>query len=188
MVAAYDPRKGHELFIEGAALIAKEHPDVRFYVIGGILKGQPESVAFELRVKALIVSLGLTDRIELVGFVPSPDVYRWIRAMDIVVVPSRTEAFAHALLEAMLCHKAVIATGIEGNLDAFVNGHSGIYIDPLADQLAGVISDVLADPERRQALGDAARERATRFFDLSVTLPANAQIVDHLIAGHGRLR
>ena len=127
MVAAFDPRKGHELFVEAAALIAQDYPEARFVLIGGVLEGQAESRAFEQRVDSLIRRRGLAERFVRPGFVPRPEVYRWVAALDVAVVPSETEAFAHALVEAMACARPVVATAIEGNLDAFVDGHSGTW-------------------------------------------------------------
>ena len=177
MVAAYDPRKGHELFLATAERVVRKHPHARFYIIGGVLEGHPESNAFEQRIRETIAELGLASHVELVGYVPTPDIYAWIRAMDVVAVPSRTEAFAHALLEAMICGRAIVATRLEGNLDAFTDGHSGIYVPRDADRMAAAISRLIEDPEGRAAMGRAAAERAATYFDLSVTVPANAWLV-----------
>jgi glycosyltransferase involved in cell wall biosynthesis len=180
MVAAFDPRKGHELFIESAARVVREFPDARFYLIGGVLSEQPESVAFEQRIRRLIADRGLEQHVEFVGYVADPDVYVWMRAMDVIVVPSRTEAFAHALLEAMACHRPIVATRIEGNLDAFTEGHSGLYVRREPGAMASAISSLLGDPDRAAAMGAAAADRVRRYFDLSVTVPANAWVVDHV--------
>jgi glycosyltransferase involved in cell wall biosynthesis len=180
MLAAYDPRKGHELFVQTAAIIARSFPEARFYLIGGALEGQPESVAFERQIAELISQLGLERRFERPGYVPRPEIYRWIRALDVVVVPSKTEAFAHALLEAMLCGVPVVATAIEGNLDAFVQGHSGIYAPPTADGIADGVIELLESPERRAEITAAARRRA-QLFDLAVTLPALSDTVWRVI-------
>ncbi|HET7568279.1 MAG TPA: glycosyltransferase family 4 protein [Gaiellaceae bacterium] len=177
MVAAYDPRKGHELFLASAQEVVRRHPDARFYIIGGVLEGHPESLAFEQRIRETIAELGLGSHVELVGYVPAPDIYAWIRAMDVIAVPSRTEAFAHALLEAMICGRAVVATRLEGNLDAFTDGHSGIYVPREPARMAEAISRLIEDPDGRRAMGEAAAERAATYFDLSVTVPANAWLV-----------
>jgi glycosyltransferase involved in cell wall biosynthesis len=182
MVAAYDSRKGHELFVDAAAIVATEYPIARFYLIGGVLPGQKDSAQFEMRIRNRIAELGLADRFDQVGYVGAPEVYRWIRAMDVIVVPSRTEAFAHALLEAMICERPVVATAIEGNLDAFVDGHSGLYVQRSPSDVADAINGLLSDPNRARAIGAAAGERATRLFDLRVTVSANAQVIRELLA------
>ena len=176
MVAAYDPRKGHELFLAAAERVVRDHPEARFYLIGGVLEGA-ESSSFEQKIRQTISELGLASHVELVGYVPTPGIHAWIRAMDVVAVPSRTEAFAHALLEAMVCGRAIVATRLEGNLDAFTDGHSGIYVPRVPERMAAAISRLIEDSEAREAMGRAAAERATEYFDLSVTVPANAWLV-----------
>ena len=186
MVAAYDARKGHELFVETAARVLERHPDARFYIVGGVLSTQAESAAFEEKVRRLIAARGLADRVEQVGYVAAPQVYAWLRALDVVVVPSKTEAFAHVVLEAMACARPVVATGIEGNLDAFVHGQSGLYADPEPQALAEEISALLGDPAWAAELGEAARSRASLCFDENVSLPAVADTIAGLIERSSR--
>jgi glycosyltransferase involved in cell wall biosynthesis len=181
MIAAYDPRKGHELFVEAAELIAQRRPDAQFYLVGGRLAGQPDSAAFEQRIGEQIERLGLTSWFHCPGFVAPPELYAWIRALDVVVVPSKTEAFAHVLVEAMASARPVVATGIEGNLDAFIDGHSGIYAEPRADSLANGVLELLENPQAAQAMGLAATRRAD-LFDLAVTLPALGDAVQRVVA------
>ena len=182
MVAAYDSRKGHELFVAAAERIVRRYPQARFYLLGDILPGQKESAAFARRISAQIAALGLSGSFEHVGYVPAPGVYDWIRAMDVVVVPSRTEAFAHALLEAMICERPVVATAVEGNLDAFIDGHSGIFVEPSADALAAAVDRLLGDPAFAREVGRAAGRHATRLFDLGVTVAANAEVIREFVA------
>jgi glycosyltransferase involved in cell wall biosynthesis len=180
MIAAYDSRKGHELFVAAAAQIVEEHPDASFYLVGGPLENQPESLAFEQHVIRQIERLGLEDRITRVGYIPPPELYAWISAMDVVVVPSKTEAFAHVLVEAMACARPVVATGIEGNLDGFVDGHSGLYATPEPESLARQVSALLRDGAQADAIGRAAELRAG-LFDLKFMLPAIGDAVTRVI-------
>jgi glycosyltransferase involved in cell wall biosynthesis len=177
MVAAYDPRKGQDLFVAAAALVARFHPDARFYLIGGVLDTRPESAAFELTVRRSIEANGLTGRLQQVGFVAPSELYAWIRALDVVVAPSRTEGFAHALLEAMACARPIVATAIEGNLDAIVDGESGLLVGVTPGAIAAGISSLLADPVRRAALGQAAYTRVAERFDDRISIPLLAEAV-----------
>jgi glycosyltransferase involved in cell wall biosynthesis len=176
MIAAYDARKGHDLFVDAAQIVSQSTPGATFYLVGGVLEDQPESAAFEQRVIEQIGDLGLEQRVRRVGYVAPPELYAWIRSMDIVVVPSRTEAFAHVLVEAMKCGRPVVATGIEGNLDAFIDGHSGLYADREPGSIAAHVTSLLANPERAAAMGRAAEKRA-ELFDLDSMLPALADAV-----------
>lgn len=180
MIAAYDSRKGHELFVEASALVAQRRSDAEFYLVGGVLDGQPDSVAFERRIGEQIEGLRLDAKFHRPGFVAAPELYAWIRALDIVVVPSRTEAFAHVLVEAMACSRPVVATGIEGNLDAFADGYSGLYTEPDAVSMAAQILALLDNPARAAAMGLAASRRA-ELFDLAVTLPALGDAVQRVV-------
>jgi glycosyltransferase involved in cell wall biosynthesis len=184
MVAAYDERKGHELFVEAAALLAQRHRDARFYIIGGVLQHQTESVAFSDRIDKLIQQLGIEQSVVRVGHVPSDEVYEWIRALDVFVLPSRTEAFGYVQFEAMACSRAVIATRIEGNLDAFIDGHSGIYVGRSPAEMAHAQARLIEDPELARRLGAEARVRVTRFFDERRVVPALAQTLETTLARH----
>lgn len=176
MIAAYDARKGHDLFVDAAGIVDSTTPDATYYLVGGVLEDQPESAAFERRVIEQIGRLRLQDRVKRVGYVAPPELYSWIRSMDVVVVPSRTEAFAHVLVEAMKCGRPVVATGIEGNLDAFIDGHSGLYAQRNAASIAAKVTELLRSPERAEAIGRAAEKRA-QLFDLESMLPALADAV-----------
>jgi type III pantothenate kinase len=176
MIAAYDARKGHDLFVSAASLIAAAAPDATFYIVGGVLEDQPESAAFERRVIEQIDRLGLSEHVRRVGYVAPPELYTWIRSMDVIVVPSRTEAFAQVLVEAMKCARPVVATGIEGNLDAFIDGHSGLYAAGDPQSIATKVTELLGDPDRAAAMGLAAERRAG-LFDLEWMLPALADAV-----------
>jgi glycosyltransferase involved in cell wall biosynthesis len=177
MVAAYDPRKGHDLFVEAAALVAKSRPDVRFYLIGGVLDSHAESARFELAVRRSITARGLSGRVEQVGFIAPPELYAWLRALDVVVAPSRTEGFAHALLEAMACSRPIVATAVEGNLDALVHEQSGLLVEPAPGAVAAGVGSLLADPARSAALGNAARVRVAAKFDEHVSIPLLAETI-----------
>jgi glycosyltransferase involved in cell wall biosynthesis len=80
----------------------------------------------------------------------------------------------------MACRRPVVATGIEGNLDAFVDGHSGLYTEPDAAHMASQVFALLDDPARATAMGIAASRRA-ELFDLAVTLPALGDAVQRVV-------
>jgi len=89
-----------------------------------------------------------------------------LRQADIACLPSRGDSFSWAVLEAMGCGAAVVATTTGAVPELLGHGSAGVLVAPrdpraLADALAGLIGDA----GRRAALGAAARARAEEHYD-----------------------
>jgi glycosyltransferase involved in cell wall biosynthesis len=102
----------------------------------------------------------LGDRAIFLGAVvgdPS-DVYA---AADVFTLPSLLEGFPMVLLEAMMRGTAVVATDVGGVAEMMEDGVHGLLVPPGdPDALSRAVARLLADPELRRELGDAARARA----------------------------
>jgi starch synthase len=71
----------------------------------------------------------------------------------------------------------VVATDVPGHRDVVVHGETGLLVppeDPVA--LAGAISSLLADPERRRRMGEAGRRRAQAEFMIQPMVERTAQV------------
>ena len=62
--------------------------------------------------RRLVDELGIGDRVQLLGHVPTPELQRWLRTADVLVTLSRHEAFGISLLEAAVAGAAVVASDI----------------------------------------------------------------------------
>ena len=121
------------------------------------------------RVKGAIVRAGLEDRVLLLG--ERQDIPRLLQALDIFVLPSRTEGLPVALLEAMSSGIPIVATEV-GGVAAAVRD-AGVTVpseDPAA--LATAISSLMRDPGRRARCGLRGRQRAIEAYDRSVMFAA----------------
>lgn len=102
-----------------------------------------------------------------------PSVYQ---AASLVVLPSYREGLPKALLEAAACGKAIVATDVPGCREIVRPLRNGLLVPPRrADVLADAIGSLLADPQRRAAMGLAGREIVVREY-------SNARIADETIA------
>lgn len=109
-------------------------------------------------------------------------------AADVVVVPSREEAFGKTAAEALACGRPVVAFGATGLLDVVEHERTGYLAKPFEpESLAEGIRWVLAEPERREALGRAAREDAVRRFDLAVVARTYAALYQRILLRAGQL-
>ena len=115
--------------------------------------------------------------VRLVGRVADDELPELIAAADLMVMACRNrwfgleqEGFGIVFLEAASCGVPQIAGRSGGASDAVVDGETGIIVERPRDaaQLADVIASLLRDPERRQAMGRAGRDRAVASFDYDV--------------------
>jgi polysaccharide biosynthesis protein PelF len=88
-----------------------------------------------------------------------------------VVLPSISEAFPYAVIEAMLCGAAIVATDVGGVAEA-ITGCSILVRPGRPDDIADAILRLLDDPAQRRHLGAAARARALERFTLQTVLDA----------------
>lgn len=90
-----------------------------------------------------------------------------LRQSDLFVLPSHTEGFSNALLEAMALGLPCIATRVGGNPDAIQHNISGVLVAPRQPrELAEAIYELAWDRKRCERLGRNARETVRRNFTL----------------------
>lgn len=121
-----------------------------------ILGDGPEREALE----AQIADWGLTTAVYLLGY--HDNVYPYLRRADLFIHTCEFEGFGYAMLEALACGTAVIATDCPyGPREILGDSEYGVLIRPNDPQaLADAILSLLCDPERRQALAKHGLERA----------------------------
>lgn len=145
------PYKGFDVLIQAAV-------DRRFEVwIVGEGRERP-------RLEQLIHSLGLKDRVRLLGSVSDGELVKLMSVADIFVMPSVTsaETFGLAQLEAMAAGLPIVNTSLDTAVPHVArHGIEAITVPPGDHQkLADAIETLIEDPERRERMGRAARQRA----------------------------
>jgi glycosyltransferase involved in cell wall biosynthesis len=111
----------------------------------------------------LVRDLGIGDRFQFAGGVR--DTWRHLQQADLFVLPSRSEGFSNAILEAMACSLPVIATDVGGNAEAVQDAVNGFVIAAQdIPAMAGLICRLACDRAEARRLGAAGRLIAeTRF-------------------------
>jgi glycosyltransferase involved in cell wall biosynthesis len=106
----------------------------------------------------VIVGAGPVDVPEAVGFVAPSELGAYYERAAVVCVPSRREGYGVVAREAMAHGRPVVATRVGGLVDAIEDGRTGVLVEPGdASGLRDSVRGLVADDERRAALGDAAR-------------------------------
>ncbi|WP_043392846.1 MULTISPECIES: glycosyltransferase [unclassified Streptomyces] len=118
------------------------------------------------------------------------DVRPWIRAADVLVLPSRWEGMALAPLEAMACGRPVVLTDVNGARESLPPGHEEHCLVPPEDPeaLAAALTALLADPELRASLSRRALRHTRSAFDVRRTAGAVAGLYQELVGMSGPTR
>jgi L-malate glycosyltransferase len=152
VVCALRPEKDVGTLIEAFARVRRS--DLKLLIVGS------GSMLGELRSQA--EARGIDGHCT---FVPATaNVAEWLRAIDIFVLPSRSEAFSNSLLEAMACGCCPVASRVGGNLELIRHGANGMLFEAGdVDQLCHVLEPLTEHRGMRQRLAAKARCTAERF-------------------------
>ncbi|MFG1927129.1 glycosyltransferase [Cryptosporangium sp. NPDC048952] len=150
------PRKGADIALRALLSI----PDAELLLAGGpdldAVGADPEAQ----RLLALAESLGVADRLVLLGGVDRDRMPALFRSADVVLCPPRYEPFGIVPLEAMACARPVVASAVGGHLDTVADGRTGYLVPPEnPEALARAVTSLLDSPSTREAFGAAGRRR-----------------------------
>jgi glycosyltransferase involved in cell wall biosynthesis len=176
-VARLDPVKRLEVLVEAFALARRRCPEAVLLVVGDGRHGPA------LRRRA--ARLGIQPWTVWPG--PIPDAVRCLPAVDVYASASRREGLPLGVLEAMACGLPVVATRVTGHVDLVDEGRSGLLCppdDPPA--MAEALVQLLADPARARALGEAGRRRAEESFGAARMAAETARVYREAAAFPGR--
>jgi len=137
-----------------------------------VLAGGDGAPGYRESLEALARHLGLAPRVRWLGSLPAGDLPALYGGADLVLVPSHYEGFGLPVLEAMACGAAGVAADA-ASLPEVAGGAWPLAPPGEPEAWAGAVEILLADPERRRQVAEAARARA-RAFSWAATARATA--------------
>lgn len=171
IAARLHPEKGYETLLAAFAIVVDRLPSAVLLVAG--------TGALEEHYRALAASHGVAGQIRFLGF--RRDLPDLMMAADVVVLPSRAEAFGLAVAEALYLGVPVVASRVGGLPEIVDDGVDGFLVTPGdAEALAGAILRLLGDPALRKTLGAAGRARIADRFSFATMMRAYEGVYDEL--------
>ena len=163
-VANISKVKGIDVLVKAAARVAQEISNVLFLVVGAKVDAQ-----YFKALEAQVAGLGIQKNVRFVG--PSENVVPFLKAGDVFFLPSRSEGFSNALIEAMACGLPCVATKVGGNSEAITDGTNGFIVDSEdAESAASRILRLLREPAMANAMAEAAKRTVSERFTSQVMI------------------
>jgi glycosyltransferase involved in cell wall biosynthesis len=156
-VGSLVPVKEHTTLLRALAL-TRTQPHL-------LLVGKGEEV-YQKQLQTVIAELDIGGRVYFAGHVDHKELPQLISELDIFALTSRAEGLPVALLEAMACEVACVATRCGGPEAVIEDGEDGFLV-PVGDaqQVAVRLDTLVNDRVLRQQMGRAARKKVMAYFD-----------------------
>jgi glycosyltransferase involved in cell wall biosynthesis len=150
-------RKGSDVLLQAWRYVQKEFPHAHLYLVGdGSIKPQLQRLAQEL---------GIAETVEFVGI--QENILTYLHRAAIAVLPSRIEGMPNAVLEAMACGLACVATRVSGSEDIVQSGVNGLLVESEDYKgLALALLSLLRDPALMMQYGQSARVHVEQCYSL----------------------
>jgi glycosyltransferase involved in cell wall biosynthesis len=160
--------KGHRYLVDAIGQLRAQGRAVQLLVVGD----GPQRQALEDQVAAA----GLAASVHFAGHDPQPE--RWLRAMDLFVLPSyANEGVPQALMQAMMTGLPAITTTVGAIGEVARDGETAVIVPPQdTAALTAAIARLMDDPAARARLGHAARDFALARCTLAAMCDAMEEV------------
>jgi glycosyltransferase involved in cell wall biosynthesis len=134
------------------------------------------------------------NRVRFVGYVPHEEAPRWLRAFDVLVLPSETrhnwkEQFGRVLVEAMACGTPVVGSS-SGEIPHVIDSAGGglIFPEKNVDALAQNLILLAESPGLRRELIERGQRSVAELYDQRHLVRQFASVIDGVISSRSRVK
>ena len=153
-VGRLDTQKNPMFLMEVAKRVCEKYSNVSFTIVG-------DGEFYEECKK--FKETNALDRVSLEGW--RSDVYKYYQTHDILAIPSLYEAFGLIFLEAGFYSLPSVSTNVEGIPEVIEDGKTGLLSAPNdIDSFVANLDKLIENPQLRETMGEAARERVMSLF------------------------
>ena len=173
VVGRLSPEKGHRYLIAGMTDILAHVPQARLWIVGdGPLRSKLE---------AQVRRLNLDERVTFLGY--QRDVFAHLARIDILVVPSLSEAFSLVTVEGMAMARPVVGTRVGGIPEIILDGETGLLVPPRdRAALAQACQYLVMHPETGREMGRRGRERVLSHFHPAQFVASHERLYERVVA------
>jgi len=151
-------KKGLDLLIPAFARVASERDDVHLVLSG------PDNEGYGEKVRVWIHDWDLEQKVTFTGMLQGETKLAALQDADVFVLPSYSENFGIAVLEAMASCLPVVITNKVNIWREIVSADAGIVVDCDVPQLAAKLLELLKSPDRCAEMGRRGKELVTERY------------------------
>jgi glycosyltransferase involved in cell wall biosynthesis len=153
-VATFEHKKGLDVLLRAFAEVRRTNPGLALVLVG-------RSSHAESELRTLASNLSVADDVFFCANIPHPQVSLFLERAKVFCLPSRSEPFGIAILEAGAYRLPVVASRVGGIPEFVVDGETGILVEPGdAEALACALNRILANTQLAHDLGERLYRRA----------------------------
>jgi glycosyltransferase involved in cell wall biosynthesis len=124
-------------------------------------------------------TLDIVDSVEFAGL--QSDIPAQLHRGKLAVLPSRREGMPNALLEAMACGSACVATRVSGSEDVIEHGVNGLLVESEDyEGMARALLTLLHDPSLAQEYGQAARATIEKHYSFEYIMDRYIELYQNI--------
>jgi len=173
VVARLSPDKGVDLAIQAIAFLRKKGVKV-----GLLVRGSGQGLDY---LRNLAKDLGVLDFVRFINRQSRSEMVDLYNSSDLFLLASRKDLFPFSLLEAGACGLPSVSTRVGSVMDFVQDGINGLLVPPnSAEAIARGIGRLIADDNLRKAMGQDARRRFAKDFDMRVVAARFAKVYQSL--------
>jgi glycosyltransferase involved in cell wall biosynthesis len=169
---------GPDTLIEALSIVKQSLPDIQLSMAGsGEMTGQ---------LKAMVDERGLNENVSFCGFIDHSRVMSFIAQHHFMVMPSLSESFGVAVLEAGACGRAAVSTRVGGIPEVVKDGETGILVPPGdVKALARAILTLAQDTDKCRRMGEASRVFVEKEYRWQRSLDLMSGLYDRIATARG---
>lgn len=172
------PKKGLDLLVKVFGIITRERDDVRLLIAG------PDSDGYEAKVKQILEKERTLDKVIFTGMLKDQNKLVALGGADIFILPSYSEGFSMAILEAMISKLPVIITS-QCNFPEVDEYKAGIVIEPDSKQFVEALNTLLSNSKLCKKTGENGRKLVLEKFTWNKIADKMIQVYAEIINRKG---
>ena len=157
-VGTFETKKGQDVLVRAFHTLSSRFQELLLVLVGGAGPTRPG-------LEALVAELGLKERVVFRENIDHAQMAAFYRHAAVFALPSRSEPFGIAILEAGAFGVPVVASRVGGVPEIISSAESGILVEPDdPEQLSAALESLVAEPALARAMGACLQQRVIQEF------------------------